>query len=358
VIFFDRRYLAIFLVGLQALIIVGSSASISLPNGNSMAIEGSDSVDGITTQDGTEITATGSIHAAINAAVPGAKISLLPKTYYEIVQVPIPLSIKGAGRDLTKVDGSGKIGSIFTIGSKENPNIDVTLSDMTIQNGNAPKGAGILNLGRLEVVDCAINGNTASDSDARGGGIYNNGIITINDCFISGNKASGSEAMAAAPHAKGGGIYNNGTATIFDSIISGNGASASSLRAADAYGGGIYNNGIASITITGCIVSENKASAGAPPSADARGGGISNYGTATIIGSTISGNTASGGVLHRPIIAYGGGIYSNGTTVITGSIISNNNANGGGGISWTNLRPAIDLATVITNNNEPQIYPY
>jgi hypothetical protein len=130
------------------------------------------------------------------------------------------------------------------------------------------------------------------------------------------------------------------------------------LRAADAYGGGIYNDAIASITITGCIISKNTASAGAPPSADARGGGISNYGTATIIGSTISGNTAIGSVLHHPSIAYGGGIYSNGTTVITGGVISNNNANGGGAVSWTNLRPVIDLATVITNNDEPQIYPY
>ena len=140
----------------------------------------------------------------------------------------------------------------------------------------------------------------------------------------------------------GAGVYAKGNLTIKNcAIISNNydyfgsgihnyngsitivGSTISGNSAGNYHGGGIHNyNG--SITIVGSTISGNSAGIG---------GGIENYwGTITIIGSTISGNSAGGD---------GGGIYNYGrvdSLTITGSTISGNSAGGtlgrgdGGGI--------------------------
>ena len=212
-------------------------------------------------------TSLGAIQGAVNAAQSGDTINVATGTYYENVAFDKSLTLIGAGSIKTIVDGM-KEGPVFSIGTV-NPNVNVALSGMTIQNGKAQRGGGIYNAGILILKDCIITQNTASSGDSSGGGIYNKGAAMITGSIISGNSAH-----------YGGGILNEGTATITDCAISGNAA--------------------------------------------LKGGGINNVGTATIIGGTISGNNAE---------RYGGGIYTRSPLTITASIISKNIAlDDGGGI--------------------------
>lgn len=213
------------------------------------------------------------------------------------------MSVKGSDAESTIVDGQHS-GTVFTIGSPTNNDLDVMISGMKITNGNVggvvSYGGGILNQARLKVDGCTISGNRAY----QGGGIYSGGInpsslettIEITDSIITGNTAR-----------DGAGIQNyiRGTATIEDSTISGN--------SADMWGGGIYQRGIA--TITGSTIADNNA---------VGGGGIYNnwlLSETTITDSVITGNTAS----------FGGGIALAdipGTVIIKGSTITGNSYGG------------------------------
>lgn len=215
---FDGRWLVVFLVVISSVISTGTCVSISITGGNSATINGADSTQGVSTPDGTTIMATGSIRAALDNAIPGATISLLPKTYYEIVQVPISLNIIGAGSGSTIVDGQ-QLGSVFIIPS----GVTVGLADMTIQNGMTQSGGGIYNAGTLTVKGCKITGNTAYND---GGGVCNYGTATVTGSTISGNTAE----------RNGGGFFNSGTGaelSLSNSLITGNTAYSD--------GGGIYN---------------------------------------------------------------------------------------------------------------------
>jgi predicted outer membrane repeat protein len=349
---FDGRWLVVFLVVISSVISTGTCVSISITGGNSATINGADSTQGVSTPDGTTIMATGSIRAALDNAIPGATISLLPKTYYEIVQVPISLNIIGAGSGSTIVDGQ-QLGSVFIIPS----GVTVGLADMTIQNGMTQSGGGIYNAGTLTVKGCKITGNTAYND---GGGVCNYGTATVTGSTISGNLAyyngggicnedvatvivTDSTISGNANWEDGSGIWNGGTATVTDSTISGNTAyrgdgggfynqgdivpglatiSDSTISGNFAYyGGGICNVGIA--TVTSSTIYGN--------TAYYDGGGVCNYGTATVTGSTISGNTAE---------RNGGGFFNSGTGAelsLSNSLITGNTAySDGGGIYNTN----------------------
>src|SRR3990172_2888761 len=137
------------------------------------------------------------------------------------------LTIQGAGPGATIIDGGG-IDRVFEIFAGT-----VTISGMTIRNGNAG-ATGV------------------------GGAIRNDGTLTLTNSTVSGNTAG----------LRGGGIYNQqGTATLTNVTVSGNAASES--------GGGIANNNSsdATLTLSSVIVSNNTA---------ASGGGISAGGTVTL----------------------------------------------------------------------------
>ncbi len=233
------------------------------------------------------------IQGAVSAAAAGDSINVASGKYLENVQIDKSLFVKGAGKGSTIVDGK-KAGSVFSLG-KLSPNVDVTLSSMTIQNGAASYGAGIWNRGRTTVTDSTVSGNVAN---YEGGGIINSGQLTIQGASdISGNTAQ-----------SGGGIVNFGTLKLDGSKISGNTASSN--------GGGIVND--ATMTMTGSTLSGNSA-------ANGWGGGIASFGASTtvITSSQITGNHAA---------QFGGGIVSESTGTITGTIISGNDAKWGGGI--------------------------
>ena len=149
-----------------------------------------------------------SLQSAINA---GGTICLKEGVYRQTVTIDKSVTIVGAGPGKTFVEGDKK-GSVSTIG-KTNPDIDVKLSDITIQGGSSQCGGGINNSGRLVIEDSTIRGNTAEF----GGGIYiekdTAAKVTISNVIIKENSVT----------LDGAGIYNcAGTLIINSGTITGN----------------------------------------------------------------------------------------------------------------------------------------
>jgi hypothetical protein len=105
------------------------------------------------------------------------------------------LTITGPGANLLAINGNAA-GRVFDITS----GINVTISGLTITNGNAGVGGGILNGATLTITNSTLSGNSASNA---GGGIFNSGTtLTITNCTLSGNSTT---------YNNGGGIANVGT---------------------------------------------------------------------------------------------------------------------------------------------------
>jgi len=224
-----------------------------------------------------------------------------------------------------------------------------SMSDVTIRDGKADRGAGILvdSGATLSMTNCTIGGNTAT---VNGGGLFNNGgTVTLSTCTFNGNQArpgnggglyngAGSAALTnciftanVAHPGNGGAIDNEATAMLTNCTFKRNHARVSS-------GGALENGGMA--MVTGCTFSLNKAAV--------RGGGIDSGGTLTISNSTLSGNTAS---------VAGGGIENGGTSTLTNSTISGNDArlfvvgvDGGGGGMDNNGTASLTNCTLTGNH--------
>ncbi|MFZ1863404.1 MAG: choice-of-anchor Q domain-containing protein [Polyangiales bacterium] len=126
-----------------------------------------------------------------------------------------------------------------------------------------------------------------------GGGIFNQGgTLKVDHAILVGNLVDVSGA--------GAGIHNaGGTVTLTNTTIRSN------LGAAESAGGGIYNSG--TLTMLGCTVSGNTAR---------HGGGITNSGVLTITNSTLSENVADGGT--------GSALASSGTATLISITVSGN----------------------------------
>src|SRR5829696_8585973 len=223
------------------------------------------------------------------------------------------IAIEGPGDDqLTVRRDTGGDYRIFTVTG--DTTTEVSISGMTISNGNANNCGGISHEdnGTLAISGSTISGNTAV---LNGGGICIRSFpstLTVTGSTISGNTVAGASFGSGA----GGGIHNdhNGPLTITDSTISGNTVAGASFGGGE--GGGIYNTG--PLTITNSTISGNTAAGDG-----AIGGGVFNSRGATVIEfSTITLNTASDGA--------GSGVASFGDdrtgTEVLSSIISANQA--------------------------------
>jgi CSLREA domain-containing protein len=93
---------------------------------------------------------------------------------------------------------------------------NATFTGLTIANGSASDGAGILNRGALSLLTSVLSDNHASN----GGGIYNDAgaSLSIESSTLRDNDATPS-------FGKGGGIYNAGNLAVKNSSFGGNGAS-------------------------------------------------------------------------------------------------------------------------------------
>ncbi len=229
------------------------------------------------------------------------------------------LTVQGNGTANTLIDGN-EIDRVFHVCPGGGCTNTVTFTGMTIRNGDADHGGGILNENATTTVEGSIvSANTATH---RGGGIYN----------VSGTTTLVGSTIAANTAQTGGGIHNNGTLNVQNgSIIGGVGAG----NLATHGGGGIYNFDSGMTTVNDSTVSAN--------TANSQGGGIDNRGTLNVQnGSTVSDNEAHGG---------GGGIFNEyGTTTVDGSTVSANTTQLGGGIFNEHGTTTVDGSTVSAND--------
>ncbi len=208
--------------------------------------------------------APGQLRTLINAAAPG-DTTIIPAGTINllagVLAISKSLTIQGAGAGVTIIDG-GRIDGVFNISSGS----AVAISGLSIRNGKAAVGGGILNAGTATLTNVTISGNTTGEGGGQGGGIHNAFSMTLTNVAISGNTAGGF----------GGGISNARSATLTNVTISGNTAP---------IGGGLFNEGTA-MTLTNVTISGNTAN---------EGGGIDTSPNATLTNVTIVGNTAGVG---------------------------------------------------------------
>ncbi|MBW1758348.1 MAG: endo-1,3-1,4-beta-glycanase ExsH, partial [Deltaproteobacteria bacterium] len=210
-------------------------------------------------------------------------------------------------------------------------------------------GGGIENTDQasLSLTNSAVTGNTAVNQ--WGGGIANGGWFTLSDSTISGNVAD-----------RGGGVSNSGQATLTNNTVSSN-------SAVGWDGGGILNLETGTLTVVGGTVSDNTAVFGAGIRnwnqahvtdvtvsnniATRAGGGVSNRlggATMTMSGSTVVGNVAQDGA--------SGGIGNSGNITLINTTLSENTSasDGGGMVNYTG--GTADLSEMTFSLNSASIY--
>jgi CSLREA domain-containing protein len=174
----------------------------------------------------------------------------------------LPAIVDAAAAGTLTIDGGGNI-TISGNNSVQvmivNSGANLTLQNLTIANGKASSGGGILNGGTLTITNSTFSGNSASGG-GDGGGIFNIGdTVTITNSTFSGNSAD-----------RGGGINNLvGTLSVTNSTFSNNSANFSGGS------GGIRNFGTA--TLKNTIIANS-------PS----GGNCSAFGTFTAQGTNFA----------------------------------------------------------------------
>ena len=182
----------------------------------------------------------------------------------------------------TVVDGGG-LDRVFAVLQGAN----VTIRNMTIQNGAAANGGGVLvDIGSTLTLERSSVRASVAGND--GGGIYNaQGALTLKQSTLSGNYA-----------AYGGAIFNRGALTVQESTLFDNAA---------ARGGALNNDGGSTAQILNSTVSGNRAADG--------GGLYVQSGVVTLINATVTRNRAEDGE--------GGGIFGAATaanTIIAGNL--------------------------------------
>jgi len=186
----------------------------------------------------------------------------------------------GAANLTVSGGGSAAVGSVLSVSS----GAQIFLSGLTIANGNANSGGGILNQGTLTVTNSAFTGNSAPGN--LGGAIENTGTLTVADSTFSGNSCGNSGGA-------GGAIDNNsGTLAVANSTFSGNSSGTTA-----GVGGALYD--------TGTLTVSNSTFVG---NSSGNGGGVAVFGgIATITNSIFAHNTSP----------------SNGAAVFTPSFVVN-----------------------------------
>ncbi len=251
-----------------------------------------------------------------------------------------PITITGNDMNNTIIDASAISDRVFHV-----INGAVSFNDLTIANGGAASGGGILHdADSVVTINRVIfDGNTAHDT---GGAILNNGTMTIDSSVFKGNSANNSGGGISnlgfatitnclfsenSTGSNGGGIYNSDTLFIENSALDSN-------QAENGSGGGIYQSCVSDckITVSSSTISRNLAD-------DSGGGVFKNSGSVSFSNSTISNNTSS---------VSGGGIsnFGTGDVYLVSSTLSDNSAAVGAGIKTWDLSELNFTNTIIANS--------
>ena len=231
------------------------------------------------------------------------------------------VTIAGLGADDLTISGANS-SRIFNVSS----GVNVTISDLTLTDGNAASanGGAILSSGDLNLDQVVVSNSTAYT----GGGIYlTTGSFTMQDSSILDNTASfagggltlysaalsrvESSTVAQNDSTYVGGIYVYQTELELANVtISGNAAT-------NGFGGGLYVSAGSATTaeLTNVTVTDNDAGTGA-------GGGVyvgSANVTTTMVNSIVAENTKGGTTADDVIGAFGAGSGNNLIGAIDGS---------------------------------------
>ncbi|MEM7305828.1 MAG: right-handed parallel beta-helix repeat-containing protein [Planctomycetota bacterium] len=255
----------------------------------------------------------GSIQAAIDQAVAGDRVVLLPGTYFESIDLK-GKAIEVVGRDgaaATELLASAT-GPVVTLHSGEGPG--TRLRGLTIRGGFGGIGGGIAGWvwagtppSTAVVEDCVIRENQAH----LGGGVA--GDLQLVRCVIANNGAG----SFSAPGGGGGGVYGGVTmrecAVLNNSVIKGGSA-------------GVLVAGSTPAALFDCLIAGNAGY-------NLGGGvGVQLNGTATLVGCQITGNSLSAAIFGfsgpgDPGPTQGSGIFAfEGATVAVERCTIANNA--------------------------------
>ena len=334
---------------------------------------------------------TGSLRAEIVAAQSGDTIRFAPSLAGQTITLTSGelaltrnLDIDGLGAEKLAVSGN-HASRVFDVSK----NVTATIAGLTITNGLADHGGGILN----EVgAGLTLSQDTLSHNQAvgglGGGAIFNDAgaSLSLRDSSLTDNQAitavsfdpstggSGGGAIFNETGASlgmtrstltenraittvdfdnfGGALYNlGGTATLTDCTLANNQVSGGASFSFGGSGGGAVANGEgATLTVTGSRFTDNQAiCAGGNPFFVGAGGAIDNeFGSVAVVRSTLftdnqalgrfGGATGTGGAIENGV----GG--SSSTLSVLGSTFTNNQALGGsdGGDAFGG---AIDVST-------------
>lgn len=251
------------------------------------------------------------------------------------------LTLSGPGAANLTISGNNAVGVL------QNFSNGLTVRDLTIANGNALQGAGILNgRGILTVINSTFSNNRAN---SQGGAIQNlnNATLIVDHSAFSGNSASdtaGAISNVGTLIVRHSSFTSNNAGRVAGAIISlGGTASDSSFsnNTAGILGGALVNSG-ALMTVTNSTFFNNSASGNS-----GTGGAIDNGGAVgsalTVTNSTFSGNRA--GFL-------GGGIRNelDATLTVTNCTFTANEARPGGGGAISNRGTGTLHNTIVASN--------
>jgi len=233
----------------------------------------------------------GTIQAAIDAGAGVCNtITIGSGTFNENLTIDRSLTLQGAGKSSTTIDGGGTSRVVTIDGS----GITVRISDLRITNGDATaaatasrNGGGILVTGGaiLRGEDLQIDNNLASSAvSGFGGGVaINTGSAYLTDTMVLSNRAN-DRGPTLTGNGQGGGIYVNGPS--FLSLVSNqvmtNTAAASAGTGNFAAGGGLYVNQSVEAYLNGNTWQANVARGGNSAACDSScvGGNVSEGGGA------------------------------------------------------------------------------
>ena len=235
----------------------------------------------------------GTLRSAIATAASGDTIAFNVTGTIVLAQGQLTISknlaVSGPGASQLTISGNN-LSRVFEISSGS----AVSISGVTVANGNALNGGGVLNRGTLTIAAGRLTGNAAQGGDSYGGAIWSNGTATLSNTTISGNFAAGAA----------GGIANIGTLLLISSTLAAN--------TAGNVGGAMYNAGYS--TITNCTFSGNGSTivfnegsiniSNSTFSGNAEG--FANFGWSFAIKNTILAHTSSGGNCFIGGISSGG----------------------------------------------------
>ena len=266
---------------LQRLVIAALVTGLALGAGTTLAAHAA-TITITTTAD----SGSGSLRQAIQDAAPGDTINFsvtgaITLTSGELF-IGKNLTLQGPGATSLAISGDDASRVVRIYGSETT----VTISDITIRNGSASGGAGILNNGALTLMNVAVRDNTSGSS---GGGILNYGPLTLTNVTISGNTASGAHPIG------GGGIAHfGGAATLKNVTISGNSAINTGGVGNVASGGGISVYNPATLNLNNVTIVNNLASASVADLGAGGGMDASQADPVNFKNTLIAGNTSSG----------------------------------------------------------------